>query len=126
MLNKLLTVCLLVVGIINFLPVIGALGIKNLESTYQVNIGSNDLLLLMQHRAILFGILGSFILASCIFPLYQPAAMLMAAISMLSYVALLHTLGITNHALLKVLYIDYVGIFFLILAVLIKYVFIRN
>lgn len=121
--NKLITTCLIIVGLINFLPIVGLLGAKNLESTYGINIASNDLLILMQHRALLFGLLGGFILCSAFFPAYQTVAMVMAAISMIGFAILVHTIGTDNQAINKVLSIDYVGIFFLSVAVLLKYGF---
>lgn len=123
MANKLLTLSLLIVGIINFLPIVGILGIKSLESAYQVKITSSDLLILMQHRALLFGLLGGFIIFSCFNSQYQGAAMLMAAISMIAYAALVHITGTDNQAILNVLYIDYTGLFFLALAAISKYGF---
>lgn len=65
------------------MPIVGVLGVKNLEAAYQVKIASADLALLMQHRALLFGLLDGYVLYSCIYAQYQPAAMLMAVISMI-------------------------------------------
>ena len=121
--NKFVTVSLIVVGLINFLPVIGLLGVKKLEATYKISLASNDLIILMQHRALLFGLLGGFILYSVFVPLYQNAAIVMAAVSMIGFAALVHVLGSANSAILKVLYVDYVGIFFLALAIILKYGF---
>lgn len=126
MLNKLLTASLVIVGIINFLPMGGLLGLKSLESAYKVNLASSDLVILMQHRALLFGLLGGFILYSAFVPVYQPAAIVMAAISMIGFAVLVHLAGSSNSAITKVLYIDYVGILFLIIAIVAKYFFENN
>lgn len=123
MANKILTLSLLIVGIINFLPIVGIFGIKSLESAYQIKLSSSDLLILMQHRAVLFGLLGGFIIFSCFNAHYQAAAMLMAAISMIAYAALVHINGTENQAILKVLYLDYIGLFFLAVATISKYGF---
>lgn len=124
--EKFITACLVIVGLINFLPVVGLLGAKNLESAYGISLASNDLLILMRHRALLFGLLGGFILYAAFIPAYQTAAILMAAISMIGYVLLALTTQTSNQALARVLTIDYVGIFFLSLAVLLKYGFKDN
>lgn len=118
-----MAVSLLVVGLINFLPIIGLLGVKKLEAIYKISLASNDLVILMQHRALLFGLLGGFILYSVFVPIYQNAAIVMAAASMIGFAALVLILGSTNSAILKVLYVDYVGIFCLALAVILKYGF---
>jgi hypothetical protein len=43
------------VGTIHLLPVAGILGRRALEKAYGVGLPSNDLVILMQHRAVLFG-----------------------------------------------------------------------
>ena len=45
-------------GLINFLPLIGVLGPRRLESMYGVPMDRADLQVLMQHRAVLFGVVG--------------------------------------------------------------------
>ena len=119
--HKLITASLVIVGLINFLPVLGLLGVKNLETAYKISLPSGDLILLMQHRALLFGLLGGFILYSAFVPIYQNAAILLAAISMTGFAILVHVVGSSNPAILRILYIDYVGIFFLVIAIALKY-----
>jgi len=124
--NRVFTMSLVIVGLINFAPIIGILGSKELESTYGLSLLSDDLLILLQHRALLFGLLGGFILYSAYNPLYQTAAIVMAAISMVGFALIFHTLESGSPALTKVLYFDYVGIFFLTIAIIIKYGFNNN
>ena len=119
--GKLITVCLIIVGLINFAPLIGILSAQKMESVYSVSIMGNDLAILMRHRALLFGVLGFFILYSAFNPIYQPAAMLMAGVSMIGFAILVLTTGGYNEALAKVLIMDYIGIFFLTAAVIMKY-----
>jgi len=111
----------LIVGLINFLPVVGLLGSSNLESTYNIQLISNDLIILMRHRALLFGLLGGFILYSAFFTQFQTASIIMAGVSMIGFVVLAHTVGSDNPAIAKVLKIDYVGLFFLFIAVILKF-----
>lgn len=47
-----------VVGAVHLLPATGLLGRAVLERAYGVTLPSGDLLVLMQHRALLFGLLG--------------------------------------------------------------------
>jgi len=118
---KAVTVLLIIVGLINFVPVLGVLGAQKLESAYSVSLGSSDLIILMRHRALLFGILGGFILFAAFCPGYQTVAMSMAGISMVGFAVLTHLAGEHNAALHKVLIVDYVGIACLAAAALIKF-----
>jgi len=121
-LNKAITICLIIVGLINFIPTIAIISAQKLEAAYSIKLISNDLIILLRHRALLFGILGGFILYSVKATYYQGAAMIMAGISMLGYVVLMFTVGGYNEALYKILIIDVVGIVILSLAVIFKYV----
>ena len=114
--SKLITLCMVVVGLINFAPVLLMLSSSKMEQAYSINIGSNDLEILMRHRALLFGILGGFILYAAFFPAYQVAAMLMAGVSMVGFVLLAVLVGGYNDAILKVFIVDLVGIGILLTA----------
>jgi hypothetical protein len=120
--EKVITLCLVVVGLINFAPVTGVISAQKLESTYSVTLAGNDLPILMRHRALLFGILGAFILYSAFNPFYQPAAMIMGGASMVGFALLVLGVGGYNEAVGKVLFIDILGILFLLVAVVLKYV----
>lgn len=119
--SKGITLCLLIVGLINFIPVLGVLSANKLEGAYDVVLSSNDLIILMRHRALLFGIIGAFIIFSAFVPSYQGAAMIMAGVSMVGFAVLAHSVGGFNASMNKVLMADYVGIVFLLLAALLKY-----
>ena len=120
--GKAFTFCLVVVGLINIAPVIGVISAQKLESAYSVTLAGNDLAILMRHRALLFGILGAFILYSAFNPFYQPAAMIMGGVSMVGFALLVLGTGGYNEAVGKVLFIDILGIMFLLAAVVLKYV----
>ena len=83
----------------------------------------NDLAILMRHRALLFGILGAFILYSAFDSKYQPAAMIMAGVSMIGFGFLVLSMGDFNEAIGKVFFMDLVGVVFLLAAVVLKYGF---
>ena len=120
--SKLITVCLVIVGLINFVPVLAIISVQQLEEAYSISLLSNDLIILMKHRALLFGILGGYILYSAFIRIHQGPAILMAAISMVGFVVILHYVGDYNESLNKVLIFDYVGLIFLALAVVLKYI----
>jgi len=119
--SKGITLCLIIVGLINFVPVAGVLSAQKLEGAYNVALSSSDLIILMRHRALLFGVLGGFILFSAFVPSYQSAAMIMAGISMVGFAVLVNSVDGFNASINKVLIVDYAGILFLAIAVFLKY-----
>ena len=112
--------CLVGVGLINLAPVLGVLSAAKLEQAYAVSLLSEDLILLMRHRALLFGLLGGFVLCSVLKPQWQWPAMVMAGISMLGFVVIDGLVGPTNESIQMIVLIDWVGIALLVLAVILK------
>lgn len=119
--DKVASVLLFVVGVINFLPVLGVVSAARLSQAYAIELDSNDLEILLRHRALLFGIVGGFILYSVFVPVYQTPAMVMAAVAMLGYVFFMWQVGDYNASLHKVMLVDFVGILCLAGAALLKY-----
>ena len=117
---KAISILLFVVGVINFLPVMGVLSASRLAEAYSIQLLGNDLVILMRHRALLFGIVGGFVLYSVFVPAMQPAAMVMAGISMAGFLFFLWQEGGYNAALHKVMIADIVGIACLAGAVILK------
>jgi hypothetical protein len=118
--NEAIQVLLFVVGVINFLPVMGVISADKLSRAYQIDLPGNDLIILLRHRAILFGVVGGFILYSVFQPIYQIAAMVMAAITMVGYLYIVWAVGGYNKAIFKVAMVDVVGIICLVLATVLK------
>ena len=119
--NKIYLVLLFLVGIINFLPVMGIISLDKINQAYGLSVTDNNLAILLRHRALLFGLIGGFIIYSVFKPQYQVAAIILAAISMLGYVCLFWTMDDTNSALLRIAQIDILGVFVLCLAIGIKF-----
>lgn len=84
----LISAALLVVGAVHLMPLLGVLGSARLEQLYQVHIVDPDLLLLMRHRALLFGLLAALLLAAAFRPVWQGMALLAAWGSVLGFVLL--------------------------------------
>ena len=118
--STLITVCLVIVGLVNVVPVLGIFSASKMEKAYDVRIASKDLEILMRHRALLFGVLGGFILYAAFFPVYHVAAMVMAGVSMIGFALLVLQVGGYNASIRKVFVADLVGIVFLLAAALLK------
>ena len=117
-----ISILLLIVGVINFLPVIGVLSADKLSGAYSIELIGNDIIILMRHRALLFGLVGGFILYSVFKPSYQSAAMVMAAVSMLGFLYFVWAAGDYNASISKIAMIDLVGIVCLVIVSVLKYV----
>ena len=119
--NKVYLFLLFLVGVINFLPMVGVLSLDKINQAYGLSVTDNNLEILLRHRALLFGLIGGFIFYSLFDPQYQIAAIVLAAISMLGYLYLFWSIGGSNSALLKVAQIDILGVVILMIAVVLRY-----
>lgn len=79
---------LLVTGGVHLLPLLGVLGAARLEQLYGLRIENPDLLLMMRHRALLFGLLGALLVAAAFRPAWQGLALVAAWVSVLGFVLL--------------------------------------
>ena len=77
------TLALLVVGIIHLVPVSGVLGPEHLARLYGAAPSDPSALILMRHRAVLFGIVG----AVCVYAAFRPALQWLALVLAFSSVA---------------------------------------
>jgi hypothetical protein len=105
---------LLLAGGVHLAPVLGILGSARLEALYGLRIEDPGLLLLMRHRALLFGLLGALLVAAAFRPAWQGLALLAAGGSVLGFVLLAPT-GLLP-ALHRVWWIDVTLLPFLALA----------
>jgi hypothetical protein len=83
-----LSAVLLLTGLVHLLPVLGVLGAARLEQLYGLRMDEPNLLLLMRHRALLFGLLGLLLVAAAFRPAWQGLALLAAWGSVLGFVLL--------------------------------------
>ncbi len=124
--SRIISILLVVVGVINFFPVIGVISAERLSGAYSIDLIGNDIVILMRHRALLFGLVGGFMLYSVFKPSFQTAAMVMATISMLGFLYFVWAVGDFNATLYKIAMIDLVGISCLLVVSALKYVSSNN
>lgn len=110
MLTKTVTICLLLVGIINFLPVMGLFSAERMSALYGISIHDSNLAILMKHRALLFGLIGGFILIAAFVPALQLSAFILSFLSMAGFILIAWTTGDYNPLIRKVLWVDAVAL----------------
>jgi len=116
--RHLVPAALLVAGLIHLLPLLGLFGPERLQQLYGISAEEPNLQILLRHRALLFGLLGTFMCAAAFRPAWQAPALGMAALSMAGFVALTLGVGGANAALLRVLWVDAAALALLALALL--------
>ncbi|MEH6564493.1 MAG: phosphopantetheine adenylyltransferase [Halopseudomonas sp.] len=107
--EKIVAGLLVLVGIIHLLPVSGVLGAERLSALYGVALGDPNLAILMRHRAVLFGLLGLFMVYAAFKPSLQPLALLAGLLSVVSFMAIAWSVGGYNEAIRKVVIADVVA-----------------
>ena len=104
--GKFIAAALIVVGAIHLLPVAGVLGPERLSGMYGVRVDGHDMEVLMRHRAVLFGLLGLFLVAAAFKPQWQMPAFIGGGASMASFIWLAWRVGGSNDAIRRIVYID--------------------
>ena len=100
---------LLVVGLVNAAPLVGVASAEALAGLYGIQHLDGDLLILMRHRALLFGLLGGLIAVSAFKRHIQPLAILAGLVSMLGFVAIAVLEGEYGAKIAKVVWIDVIA-----------------
>jgi len=77
-----------IAGIINFIPSLAVILPAKIKTAYSIEIPNANYELLLRHRAVLFGIIGGFMIYAAIFKKYYDLATLFGMISMVSFLAL--------------------------------------
>lgn len=101
-------------SVINLLPTIGVVGPHRLQSLYGIDITEPNLLLMMQHRAVLFGLVGGILGGSIWWKQWRPLSFAAGLLSMGSYMLLGYSsspsLKDFNAHIQRVFWIDAVGV----------------
>jgi hypothetical protein len=113
-----LSAMLTVVGIIHLLPLTGVLSVSRLQELYGVTITDPNLEILMRHRAVLFGVLGAFLIYAAFRPGLQLAALIAGAVSVISFLVIAGMIGGYNAGIARVVTADIVAVVCLLIGAL--------
>ncbi|MBU3671156.1 MAG: phosphopantetheine adenylyltransferase [Sinobacteraceae bacterium] len=111
-----LSAMLTIVGVIHLLPLSGVLGVSRLQALYGVTIADPNLEILMRHRAVLFGILGAFLIYAAFRPSYQLMALIAGSVSVISFLVIAGLIGGYNTGIARVVSADVLAVICLLIA----------
>lgn len=109
--RSLISLMLIITGIIHLLPLSGVLGVERLSVLYGMAFSDPNLVILMRHRAVLFGLLGLFFIAAAFKPAWQPLAFVAGFTSVVSFLWLAWSVGGYNAQLGRVVITDIVALY---------------
>jgi hypothetical protein len=116
--SVLIAAALTLTALIHLLPVIGVLGAPQLQRLYGLQIDDPSLQLLLRHRAVLFGLIGVFLLWAIWRPALRHAAVLAGMVSVLSFLLLAWLTPGYNADVQRVVWADWIALGCLLLALL--------
>lgn len=114
--RQLISAMLVIVAVIHLLPLSGVLGSARLTALYGIPFDEPNLAILMRHRAVLFGLLGAFLLYAAFRPAFQPVAFLAGFASIVSFLYLAWSVGGYNALVGRVFTADLVALACLVIA----------
>ncbi|MDR6767102.1 peptidoglycan/LPS O-acetylase OafA/YrhL [Acidovorax delafieldii] len=104
--QKIAPLALLLAGAIHLIPLLGVFGAAPLASLYGTTPSEPNTLILLRHRAVLFGIVGGVCMAAAFKPRYQWLGLTVGAVSVLSFLLLAWSTGGFNTHLQHVVVAD--------------------
>lgn len=114
--NWVISAGLIIAGVIHLLPVPGLIGSDWLTRLYGVVIVDRDLTIMMRHRALLFGLLGLFLVAAAFRPDWQWLALAAGLVSAIGFIVIAQLVGDYSTSLFRVVLFDIVAIVALAIA----------
>jgi hypothetical protein len=117
----LISATLIITGIIHLLPLSGVMGAERLSALYGTAFSDPNLVILMRHRAVLFGLLGLFFITTVFKPAWQPLAFTAGFISVVSFLWLAWSADGYNAQLGRVVIADVVAFVCLVVGSLAYY-----
>lgn len=100
---------LLIAGVIHLLPFPGVLGTGNLARLYGITVSDPNTAILLQHRALLFGILGALMLMAIPVPSLRIVALSVGFVSAASFIVVAVWVGNYNAEINRVVVADVIA-----------------
>jgi len=116
MLNRITIVCLTLAGVIHLLPLPGILGADQLTRLYGVAADDPNVAILLQHRAVLFGLLGVLLIAAAFRPDLRAVALIAGLVSTMSFLVIVWSVGGYNAQVARVVAADLLAVVLLLMA----------
>lgn len=101
---------LVVAALIHLAPLSGVLGGERLAALYGIGFDEPNIAILMRHRAVLFGMLGVFLLLAAFMPNLQVVAIGAGLVSVVSFLWLARSVGGYNAQIARVFVADIVAL----------------
>ena len=101
---------LLIAAVIHLLPISGVFGADQLARLYGISFAEPNVVILMRHRAVLFGLLGAFLAVAAFVPSLQPVAFIAGFVSVGSFLLIAWMVGGYNAQIGRVFTADLVAI----------------
>lgn len=116
MLNRITIACLTLAGVIHLLPLPGLLGAARLTRLYGIAADDPNAVILLQHRALLFGLLGALLIAAAFRPELRVVALVAGLVSTVSFLVIAWSAGGYNAQVARVVAADVLAVVLLLLA----------
>lgn len=114
--QKAVSFLLAIVALIHLVPLTGALGPQRLQALYGLVFDDPGLRILMKHRAVLFGLLGAFLLHASLRPALVPMALIAGFVSVVSFLGFALAEPGHNALIARVVAADWLALACLVLA----------
>lgn len=102
-------VLFLLVALVKLVPMVGVLSVERLNRLYGIDIQDANLAILLRHRAVLFGVVGTLLVVAAFNPSLRPLAVALGLVSMLSFVVVAFLVGGYGAEIQKVVTIDLIA-----------------
>ena len=120
MLTKLVTLLFIIAGLIHLLPSAGFFGGDSFHGLYGLNVVDVNLDIILRHRAVLFFLLGMFLVVAGFVTKIQWPVGIAGMVSALSFIVLAYWLGDYNVQLARVVAFDWLAVGSLSIALMIR------
>jgi hypothetical protein len=124
--QKLVSGLLAIVAMIHLVPLSGVLGSQRLQALYGIALDDQNIVILMQHRAVLFGLLGAFMLWAAFRPALVPLALIAGFVSVLTFLGFAWAMPGHNALIGRVVVADWVALACLALATVLHLIAVRS